>query len=41
MKVYEVATPEEKQQLDPVRERKREALLKQGKRTEVTQFESR
>jgi GGDEF domain-containing protein/2'-5' RNA ligase len=41
MKVYEAATPEEKKQLDPIRLRKRADLLKKGKRTEVTQAESR
>lgn len=37
LKVYEAATPEEKKQLDPIRLRKRDALLKRGKRTEMTQ----
>src|SRR4029077_7301119 len=32
IKVYEVATPEEKKQLDPIRLRKRADLLKKGKR---------
>ena len=41
MKVFSVATPEEQKQLDPIRLRKREDLLKHGKRTEVTQSESR
>jgi len=40
-RVYGAFTPEKKRQLDPVRLRKRDDLLKQGKRTEVTQAESR
>jgi GGDEF domain-containing protein/2'-5' RNA ligase len=40
LKVFSVATPEEQKQLDPIRLRKRDALLKRGQRTEVTQAES-
>ena len=39
IKVYEAATPEEQKQLDPIRLRKRAALLRRGKHTEVTQAE--
>jgi hypothetical protein len=40
LKVFSVATPEEQKQLDSIRLRKRDALLKRGQRTEVTQAES-
>ena len=41
MKVYEAATPEEKKQLDPIRLRKRDTLLKNGKRSDVVSAEAR
>lgn len=40
MKVYEAAKPEEKKQLDPVRERKRANLLRRGEGAKVSAAES-
>ena len=41
MRVYDVATPEEKKQLEPIRRRKQIDLMRRGKRAEVTQAEAR
>jgi hypothetical protein len=40
MKVYEAATPEEKKQLDPIRERKRTNLLHRGESKKVSTAET-